>query len=143
MITTESSSRFHITDFLFSPKMPGTPEVGIRPSFPSVSFLSLLPTPLQYSHYSLLCLMHVHLQALGAMGLLLMVSPLIFPSRPYTPSFILLCSSDTTTSGPYLETCPLLTSLQYLRNNSCTQLLFSDLKITISVFLCHQDKHYV
>lgn len=33
MITTESSSRFHITDFLFSPKMPGTPKVGIRSYF--------------------------------------------------------------------------------------------------------------
>lgn len=131
----------HNRFFIFSQNARNS-KVGIRPYFlQSASCHCCLP--LQYSHYSLLCLMHIRLQTLGAMGLLLMVSPLIFPSWPYTPPFILLCSSDTTTSGPYLETCPLLTSLQYLRKNSCTQLLFSDLKIPINVFLCHQDKHYV
>lgn len=43
------------------------------------------------------------------------------------------------TSGPYLERCALLTSVQYLRNNSCTQIFFSDLKIPVNVVLCHQD----
>lgn len=87
------------TDFLFSPKMPGTPEVGIRPSFPSCRCCLHL------------CSTHARTPArTWNDGTPTDGFTAYFSQLANLPSFILICSSDSTTSGPYLERCALLTS---------------------------------